>query len=249
MTLHIEKLDGPEALEMLAPEWESLDAQISPRTPFTSPLWIGLWWRHFQRTRAIRRDEFYVHTMRERNGQLAAIAPLMISHRPAFGPLRLRFLRFMGADPTITELRGVICRPERQAEVIQELSSYFHNRNAERDLFSWNGIRSNASVNGLLRVSSGTELPAYILPLPETWEKLRLTFSSNMRKTVRKCYEVLERDGHSFVLRVVERPADVPTALERFFMLHSARANAAEMVMHPDKFSARSNRAFLVDYI
>jgi hypothetical protein len=37
MELRIERLSGPEALADIASQWESLDAQIFPRAPFTSP--------------------------------------------------------------------------------------------------------------------------------------------------------------------------------------------------------------------
>ena len=35
-TLRVEELSGPDALEAMTPEWEELDAQVSPRSPFTS---------------------------------------------------------------------------------------------------------------------------------------------------------------------------------------------------------------------
>src|ERR1700730_9347777 len=107
--MRIAKLSGSEALADIRVEWEALDAQIFPRTPFTSPLWIGLWWNHLRRQRPLLRDEFFCHTVRDADGRLVAIAPLMVTVSPGFGPPWIRVVQFFGSDPGITELRGVIC--------------------------------------------------------------------------------------------------------------------------------------------
>jgi CelD/BcsL family acetyltransferase involved in cellulose biosynthesis len=253
MNLRVERLRGPEAWADITAEWESLDAQIFPRTPFTSPLWIDLWWDHFRRRQPLLCDEFFGHIMRDASGRLVAIAPLMKTHCPGFGPLGMRIVQFYGTDPSITELRGVICRPDHQDKVIQVLAEHFRQRRGEWDVFRWNGLRKDASAYNTL-VSCGEfiadrELPDYVLVLPESWDKLRSNISTNMRKNVRKAYEFLERDGYSFVFRVVERPEDVQAALERFLILHAERSEAAGMINHPNKFATPHNRAFLFDYV
>lgn len=252
MTLRIEQLSGPEALEALSTEWDSLDAELHPRTPFTSPLWIGLWWKHFQQNRTIVRDEFFCHTLRDQDGRLVAVAPLMVTHWPAVGPVHIRLLQFFGADPSITEIRGIICRADRQDEVIKALANYLLSRKDRWDVFWWTGIRRDSSAYDLL-VDRGElivdcELPDYILSLPETWDKVRANVSANMRKNIRKAYEFLERDGHVFTFRVIARPEVVPAALERFFVLHAARADVTDMIPHPNKFASPQHRSFFLEY-
>jgi CelD/BcsL family acetyltransferase involved in cellulose biosynthesis len=253
MTLKIEQLSGPEAFATLSAEWDLLDAGLRPRTPFTSPLWIGLWWKHFERNCAKVRDEFFCHTLRDRDGRLVAVAPLMVTHSPAIGPVRIRLLQFFGADPSITEIRGVICNADRQDEVISALSNYLLSRKASWDVFWWTGIRHESSVFDAL-VGQGaliedSKLPDYILALPPTWDELRAKVSSNMRKNLRKAYEFLERDGHAFIFRAISRPADVPAALKRFLVLHAARADVSDMtIAHPNKFGNLRHRSFLIDY-
>jgi len=252
MTLKFEELSGPEALVALSAEWESLEAELHPRTPFTSPLWIGLWWKHFRQNRTAVRHEFFCHTVRDYDGQLVAVAPLMVTHWPAVGPVRIRLLQFFGADPSITEIRGVICRAERQDEVIIALANYLLDRKDRWDVFWWTGIRHESSAYHSL-VDRGEliidcELPDYILSLPESWNKLRSNVSANMRKNIRKAYEHLERDGHIFAFRTIERPEAVATALERFFVLHAARAEVTDMIRHPNKFSSQRNRDFFTEY-
>jgi CelD/BcsL family acetyltransferase involved in cellulose biosynthesis len=252
MTLRIEKLSGPLALETLSAEWESLDAELYPRTPFTSPLWINLWWKHFQQRRYQVRDEFFCHTLRETDGRLVAIAPMMVTHRPAAGPLRIRLLQFFGADPSITEIRGVICRADRQNEVVEALTHHLNGCRDEWDVLWWTGIRAECSVYDTLvdrgELTTDRELPDYVLLLPETWDKLRATVSSNMRKNVRKSYELLEQDGHAFTFRAVARSDEVGPAIQRFFVLHAARADVSDMVLHPNKFANHRNQAFFIEF-
>ena len=80
-------------------EWEALDAQIFPRTPFTSPLWIGLWWNHLRRQRPLLRDEFFCHTVRDADGRLVegkfigkkfSSLPVMSSRSDSIGAHRPR---------------------------------------------------------------------------------------------------------------------------------------------------------------
>ena len=56
-------------------------------------------------------------------------------------------------------------------------------------------------------------------------------------------------DGFAFTLRVTEDPDGVATAMARFFELHAARAEAADMLFHPDKFVQPHVRAFFSDYL
>src|SRR4051812_8089477 len=119
--LHVERAAGDGALEKLEAEWEKLEEDLHPRTPFTSPLWNSLWWKHFRTDSAWVRDELFVHAVRNGSGELVAVAPLMLTSRPAYGPLRIRALQLLGADENITELRSVIARPRDTSPVLAAL--------------------------------------------------------------------------------------------------------------------------------
>jgi CelD/BcsL family acetyltransferase involved in cellulose biosynthesis len=252
MTLRVESLNGPDAMEMLTAEWELLDKQLFPRTPFTSPLWANLWWKHLRQMRKRVRHEFFVHVLRDHAGRLVAIVPLVVSHQPAHGPLQLRVLQFFGAsDGSITEHRRIICRRADEAGVIQALTRYLHDLKSEWDLFLWTGIRDHE--NAYLQNSSGLKMygriPEYIVSLPTDWESFRSGLSRNMREKVRKSYKLLARNGHTFVFRSVERPQDIPAAIDRFLALHSKRAQLRNTFKHRDYFADESRRAFIVDCV
>jgi len=250
MTLRIEELNGPIALEKITPEWELLDAQVSPRTPFTSPLWAKLWWRHLRQARSMLRQEFFAHIVRDQAGRLLAIAPMVISHRPAYGPLRLRLLQFFGgADGSITEHRRIICREDDELQVIQALASYLHDRKDDWDLFVWTGIRHDEIAGNRLgdRLKVYKKVPEYLVPLPDTWEKFRSGLSGNMKEAIRKCYKHLAREGHTFTFRAVTHPEDVPASLDRLLALHSERAEFKYAPRHRDLFAQAPHRAFIAD--
>jgi CelD/BcsL family acetyltransferase involved in cellulose biosynthesis len=252
--LRVERLPGPEALSDIANEWDLLDRQVVPRTPFTSPAWIVPWWKHFARCRnTLFHDEFFCHVVRDGCGHLVAVAPLMRTGVPGIGPPLLRMVQFFGADAALTEIRGVICWPENHAPVIEALVEHFLAHRGEWDVFRWAGLRKAANADDAMRLPSPLEargvLPDYIIDLPGSWNELRLQVSSNMRKNLRKAYEFLERDGIAFALRVIERADDVAAAVERFLALHAARAEADDMIIHPNKFVRLHVRAFLAEYL
>jgi CelD/BcsL family acetyltransferase involved in cellulose biosynthesis len=250
MTLRIEELHGPTALEKITPEWELLDAQVSPRTPFTSPLWAKLWWRHLRQTRPTIRQEFFAHIVRDQAGRLLAIAPMLITHRPGYGPLRLRLLQFFGgADGSITEHRCIICREDDERQVIEALASYLCDRKDRWDLFVWTGIRDGEIARdrsgNLLKIYK--KMPAYLVHLPDSWEKFRSDLSTNMKEAIRKCYKSLARDDHAFTFRAVAHPEDISASLDRLLALHSERAQFKYATRHRDLFAQAAHRAFIVD--
>ena len=251
--LTVERLAGPGALGGIAAEWDLLDRQTSPRTPFTSPAYIITWWKHFvRRRRTLFHDEFFCHAVRGDGGRLMAVVPLVRTSFPRIGPPVLRMVQFFGID-AVTEIRGVICRPEDHVAVVEALVEHFLARRREWDVFRWVGLRRPVDAYSGPPLPCAfvprRDLPDYVVELRGSWEDLWLRVSSNMRKNLRKAYEFLERDGFAFTLRVTERPDDVAAAVTRFLKLHAARAEAADMIFHPDKFVQPQVRAFFSDYL
>jgi CelD/BcsL family acetyltransferase involved in cellulose biosynthesis len=252
MSLRIERLASPKALEALVPEWELLDASLSPRTPFTSPLWNILWWKHFGEKRPMLHDVFFAHVVRDASGNLVSVAPMVVTHRPAVSPALVRVLQFFGADSNITEIRGLACRAEHQDEVTQALKAHFLTFRNEWDWLHWSGLR-HSEPECLPQVQREKLIPGldvldYYLDLPRSWEELRSRLPRNIKESLRKCSNSLKRDGHSFVFRAVDQPSAAQEALERFFALHKARADVRGTIPHRNKFRTARNRAFLIEY-
>jgi CelD/BcsL family acetyltransferase involved in cellulose biosynthesis len=252
LTLHTERLSNPEAFEALNPEWQALDASLSPRTPFTGPLWNELWWKHLRADKPLGKDELFLHTVRDSNRKLVAVAPMVITRRPAVGPVAVRVAQFFGADPNLTEMRGVVCRPEDEAQVVRALADHLLALAPEWDWVQWAGVRRGGDAEGVLTheygATWGVEVPNYYVRLAPTWEEFKSRLPRNIKESLRKCYNSLRRDGHRFTFRVIERLEECPVLLDRFFDLHSARSSMTSSVHHCDAFATPSSRAFLADY-
>jgi CelD/BcsL family acetyltransferase involved in cellulose biosynthesis len=253
LTLHTERLSGPEAILALTPEWEALDARLSPRTPFTGPLWNELWWKHLRADRPLARDQFFIHTVRDSNRELVAVAPMVITRRPALGPVAVRVAQFFGADPNVTEMRGVACRQDDEAEVVRALADHLLALASEWDWVQWAGLRQGGGGEAVLARDHGAvwgvEIPNYFVRLAPTWEEFKSRLPRNIKESLRKCYNSLKRDGHRFELRVIERIDDHPDLVDRFFELHTARSTMASTVQHCDAFASPQTRAFFADYV
>jgi CelD/BcsL family acetyltransferase involved in cellulose biosynthesis len=251
LALNVQRVERSEDLAGLAEECRALAFAMQPRLPFAMSDWLQSWWRHFHEDRLLVRDELYVHAVRDERGALLALAPLMVTERPANGPLRCRSIAFFGSDKNVTELRGLICAPEHEAAAVRALLAHLAQRSDEWDWFVWNGVRANSEAHALLAETDNfqwrQETIDYVLPLPATWEEFRATRSRNIKESLRKCYNSLKRAGHHCELRVIEDPAELPAALNRFFELHTLRANAPHLVHHEDVFATPRARNLLLD--
>ena len=198
------------------------------------------------------RDELFVHAVRNEFDTLIAVAPMMLTSRPAFGPLRVRALQLLGADENVTELRTLIARADDLPEVLATLGEYFHATRNQWDWLQWGGIPAEGPARELLerrgRVNWGRSIPNYYVPLPRSWEELKSGLSRNMKEALRKCYNAPKRAGHDLTFRVVSSPDQVKAALETFFEVHTERSLAPNLPFHPNVFSRQATRDFLLDY-
>jgi len=246
--LQVDLLTHVDAFADLAPEWQALADSIQPAVPFNTPLWNQLWWRHHHGEGPLVHDALQLYSIRDSSGKLLAVAPMMLTERPAFGPLRWRELRFFGADPNMTEIRGCVCRPENEARILQALYKTLSRQSGTWHWFSLQGVRDPASLPPEADTGPIEAQPDYYLRLPPSWEQLRSGLSRNIKESLRKCYNSLKRDGYQFQLHVVEAVADVPAALSRLLHLHRQRSMARTSVRHNNVFADLRAQQFIAAY-
>jgi CelD/BcsL family acetyltransferase involved in cellulose biosynthesis len=249
--LIVEEVNTVDALRALEPEWRRLEQETAVSLPFFTFDWAVSWWAHFRESRATVRDSLFVRAIRTRAGKLVAVAPLMLTERPAVGPLRVRYVQFFGSDPNITELKGVLAAPGHEAAAHKALQQHLTSSRHRWDWLQWGGILAGSATENVLHASAALEwqrdVENFVLPLPATWDALRASLKRNIKESLRKCYNSLKRDGHVATFEVVREREQVAAALQHFFRLHAARANVTGTVQHKDVFSSRVGRAFLVD--
>jgi hypothetical protein len=169
--LRVEKVLTAEHMDALRPEWNAVADTMHPRLPFATWEWATSWWRHFREDRAAVGDSLRARAVRDAAGELIAVAPLMLTQRPRSGPLRVRTLQLFGADPNITEVRRMCCRPGREEQIYRTLLA-----DLEREGHAWDwrvlsGILDSAtSVLATPGLRQHREIPDYVLPLPASWD-------------------------------------------------------------------------------
>ncbi len=247
MMLKVETATQAEAFERLAAEWDALGQCQSPRTPFQSSAWYRLWWKHFQRAGLKVRDELQLYTVRDPSGLLVAVAPMMLTHRPAHLPIRVRELQFLGADANVTEIRGMLCRPGWDAAALEALVGHLSSQRGW-DWVQWRGLPT-ALGDQIPGFRPNRELVDFYLPLPQSWDSLRAGLPRNMKEALRKCYNSLARDKHHWEFRAIEEPGQVRSAFAQLLDMHQMRSEMEGGVPHINVFEAPEARAFITDYV
>jgi CelD/BcsL family acetyltransferase involved in cellulose biosynthesis len=250
LPLRVERVEGADPIGALAPEWRALFESSSSRLPFHAVEWAQSWWRHLRRNGRATRDTLQLRAVRDAGGKLVAVAPLMLTERPATGPLRVRNLQFLGADGNLTEVRGLLCAPgvekDAHAAVRAELES---GGGPSWDWVHWSGVPPELGMADAgmdpARVEAMPAREEHVLEMPDSWETFKSNLKRNVRESLRKCYNSLKRDSHEFTFQVKKGPEDVPGALEKLFELHSARAGVTDTVRHRDVFDGEAERGFL----
>jgi CelD/BcsL family acetyltransferase involved in cellulose biosynthesis len=249
--MRVQHIGSLAELTPFASQWDRLVEHSGYRLPFSTFAWSACWWRHLARNRSSARDHLSFRLVWDDRGELAAVAPFVLTERPAAGPIRMRWLHFLGPDPGITEVPGMICLPELERPAYSALLADLHGRVNEWHWIRWSGLKPEGIaaevIGGHQRLQWSRDVPAYLLTLAPSWEEFRGSLPRNIKESLRKCYNSLKRDGHAFEFVAIERADEIQAALGHFFRLHGARADAPGAVRHSDMFGTASKRNFLID--
>jgi len=240
-------VDDIEGIRALTPDYVHLYRVTGNALPYATQEWHLAWCEHLlsRAPHISQRPLFCV--LRNGDGTCIAIVPLILTRRRV-GPLKIGTFAFVGADPSLTEIRNPLIEPGYERATVRAL----HGRLATIpgwDWIQWNGV--SAVVAEALSLETSPQwyetLDDYELDLPAAWPQLLATLGRNMRRSLRRSQDSLRRDGHSFEFVVARDCVEVRWALLRFLELHTLRARMPFGPVHPDRFASRSPRAFLYD--
>jgi CelD/BcsL family acetyltransferase involved in cellulose biosynthesis len=241
----ITEVTTTEAFDRLRSEWNALIRRLDSPSPFQSWEWNRIWWKHFGTGHRLR-----ILTFREA-GELRGIAQL---HERRYGPrwIARSVIAPLGWEDHrrrqgLTEQNELIFPAADASILLAALSDWL-------DTQRW-------SVVLLPAMQSPSRLPAqlakrvvlvgkpnwfYHRPLPPAWPEFVNGLGKSMRDNVKYYPKLLERRGHQYRFPVYDAPRDIPAALDVFFALHRARANAtSSSIKHRDKFAFKDRRSFL----
>lgn len=246
LPLLVQELTTLSSFEALEREWRTLEQHSG--VPFTSWDWAFAWWTELREDKLGVKDSLSLRTVRTGEGQLVAVAPMLITRRPSMGPLCVRQLQFFGADPNITELRGLVAAPEWHSQAYAALVADALRHTDGWDSLLLSGVPADFELGALSQSPEFQwlgETTQFELCVPNSWETFRSGLPRNIKESLRKCYNSLRRDELPFRLTIAERVSELESALERFFKLHAARSQVTDTVTHRDVFETPEARRFL----
>ena len=247
MNLNVETATQVEAFDRLASEWDALGECQAIRTPFQSARWYRLWWKHFQRAGLKVRDDLQLHSVRDPSGLLVAVAPMMLTHRPAHLPIRTRELQFLGADANVTEIRGMLCRPGYDVAALGALVAHLSSQRGW-DWVQWRGVPATAE-SCIPGFRLNRQLVDFYLPLSNSWDTMKSGLPRNMKEALRKCYNSLARDKHEWDFRAIDEPGEIRSAFARLLDMHQMRSEVEGGIYHINVFETAEARAFITEYV
>jgi CelD/BcsL family acetyltransferase involved in cellulose biosynthesis len=245
--LAVEVVTTVGGLQALAADYERLLRATGNKLPFALHEWHVAWCNEFLESGTGIQTQPMIHVARNTEGRCVAIVPLILTRR-AVGPVKIGTLDLLGADPAITEIRTSIIDPSYETRAVWAIRRKLADV-GKVDWLNW-GVVSDSHA---LALSICTDLKIqrpllnYVLDLPPSWEQFHSNLKRNIRESIRRCYNSLKRDGLTYELRIAHDPLEVKDALERFFALHTMRADSFGTVAHRNHFANPGARRFLRD--
>ncbi|MCW2967032.1 MAG: hypothetical protein JWM71_804, partial [Solirubrobacteraceae bacterium] len=229
--------EGP--LEDLLAEWAEVFASDGRATPFTSPTWAEVWWRHWSEG-----YEPWVVTVREPDGRLAGLAPLVLGRR---GPVRI--LRGLGTS--VGNYWDVLAAEASREAVTAAFAGFLREQRAAWDLFDMDRFPPGSGTPEALS-AAGLKLrerPSILAPwvtLPATWDEYLATLSSNRRAKLRRHLRPL--DSGDVTVSYLREPGEIAAAVERWQAFRTAWWEARGQAINPEHASERF-RAFTAEVV
>ena len=181
------------------------------------------------------------------DGLLLAMAPMMLSRRPGRLPFCTRERQFLGADMNLTELRGMLAKPGWEAATATAKAQHLATRREwEWDWVQWHGLPADGPVPPGIDLNGGVD--DFVLYLSSDWASFRAHLPRNIKESLRKCYNALQRDGHAWTVRVLQGRSAVP-ALQQLVTMHKQRASRNDTIRHDDVFADPRAQGFMADYV
>jgi CelD/BcsL family acetyltransferase involved in cellulose biosynthesis len=204
----VETVETTHAFAALEQEWEDLYDHSPLATPFQSWAWLYSWWESYGEGYGLR-----LITVRNGEGLLVGILPLMLKRRWGFGKLL-----FVGTGQT--DYLDVIAREGWEEEVSEA------GVGALRQMDSWqvadlHQLRPASAAWSIIERWNRPKARVWQdnCPLIEVmpWDELLMSFKRKIRYDVRRSLRRAETDR---VRRRIAEPADAERAARRLVALH-----------------------------
>lgn len=212
-------------LERLRPEWNQLLRANPALGLFSTPEWLGPWWRAYGKNRQLLALVFS-----DTSGNVAAILPMYLEPVKLFG-LTIRRLRLVGDGSKDSDDLDFIIYPGYESAVVKAFFAWARTRRF--DVCELNCVSPRSVSVRLLEEAAAaanwthtTALrPMVVVQLPNTWEMYLKRLSSKERGKVGNRYRHVQNryEVRFYRCEEIER---LPCCLETLFRLHQKRWEA-----------------------
>ena len=237
----------PSEVQALVPEWEALFRRAPVANPFLQPGWLLPWAECH-----LAEDRVVVASVR--NGpELVAVAPFGLHHQVG---TRVLSPLGCGRGVELTELPGILSaeatRPRALSAIFGALAA------GSRD---WDWVHTvldpgdgwfqphwlEVGGRGRMSVLHAQTRASVVLDLAPTWEEQRAGLKRNVRESLRRSRNRLNRVGRPWEVRFVGPGPEWPAAVAELARLHRLRSSAPGRITHPDAFADRNVTRLLLE--
>jgi CelD/BcsL family acetyltransferase involved in cellulose biosynthesis len=213
-----------EHLEEKLPEWEAILRENPGLSIFSTPEWLGSWWKTFGANKQMAALAFA-----NAGGELLGLAPFYVdaSSSPLFA--RLKVLRLVGDGSEDSDNLELVVKRGHEKACAAALVDWLRTA-SDWHLCALNTLPSDSAfANALLQTlkSCGWKLalatrPRLTVDLPNRWEEYLALLSNNQRAKVRHLRRRLEK-AYNFRIFKCASAEDLAPCLEALFELHQKR--------------------------
>jgi len=231
-----------EQLEKKVPEWEIILRENSKLSIFSTPEWLGSWWKAFGSEKQMLALAFS-----NEGGELLGLAPFYVDAAGSRSFARWNLLRLVGDGSEDSDNLELVVKPGYENACAEAFLDWLSST-PDWHLCVLNTLPSDSTVaNALLRAlkSRGwkftvTPRPGLRLDLPDQWDEYLARLSTNQRSKVRNLRRRLEK-AYDFRIFKCANSKDLPACLEALFELHQRRW---QMLEEPGTFASAARRRF-----
>jgi len=226
----------------LKQDWDAIFAEAAVSHPFLSFEWINTWWQTMLPESMLQSHGLYVLAF-YRDGTLQGVVPMFLTRYLPWLFGGLRFLRPLGSDPNLTELKCILARPGEEQEIVRLFSQHLldHRRSFDSCRLPDIGIDAASPV----AMAAPVKVENYILALAATWDDFKAGLKRNIKESIRKCYNAPVRQGVNLDFEAIDNREAILQHLPEYFRLHGLRAEHSDGPVHPNYFLVVQNQIFL----
>jgi len=247
-SLSMERITTLAAAEEILPAWRDLYDRGGSCNPYASPDWLIPWARHF-----VREDQLALLAV-YRSGTLIGMAPWYVRH---VGPLLSQvYLLGSGGHDALTELPQVLTAPGEARSVLRAALQHWSQVPDTWDWLELPMLEEQGwfepewladAVGDRSFVQHKLTRPSVVLALPPDVATLYQTMKRNLRESIHRARNRLDRAGRPWAVTAHAEEDDIRKALTVLAELHAARADLAGRRRHSDHLAAPKHRDFLAD--